>query len=331
MDFGKVPEADLNNIDFTLPPDPVDNDSVLDGKRSSNPKVYVGCAKWGRKEWLGRLYPENTKDAAYLEEYVKHYNAIELNATHYKTYPPEVIAKWAQKAAGRDFMFCPKVVKSISHYGAFVKPGDKTNNYLRGIVAFAENLGPVFLQVSDRFTPNSKANFFKYIEELPHDIRFFVEVRNQRWFSETEILKELVRHLRDTNTGFVITDTAGRRDCVHLQLTTKTAFIRFVGNNLHATDYTRIDAWANRISEWLNKGLQEVYFFMHMPDEKFSPELSVYLVEKLNLVCNLHIPVPRLLTKNQKTLIKARTPRANKTALSDTTKKVPCKQSGEPT
>ena len=84
MDFGRVSENELKNIDFSLPPEPSMNQLVLKSKKAKEPEVYIGCAKWGRKEWIGKLYPKGTKDANFLDEYVKHYNSIELNATHYK-------------------------------------------------------------------------------------------------------------------------------------------------------------------------------------------------------------------------------------------------------
>ncbi len=57
-------------------------------------------------------------------------------------------------------------------------------------------------------------------------------------------------------------------------------FICYVVNSLHASDYTRIDDWMKLIQYWLKKGLSEFYFFMHLHDEAFSPELSDYLVEQ---------------------------------------------------
>jgi hypothetical protein len=88
MDFGRVPENELNKIDFGLPPEPPMNKTVLKGEKVKHPEVYIGCAKWGRKEWIGKIYPKGTKEANLLDEYVKHYNSIELNATHYKLYKP---------------------------------------------------------------------------------------------------------------------------------------------------------------------------------------------------------------------------------------------------
>ena len=55
----------------------------------------------------------------------------------------------------------------------------------------------------------------------------------------------------------MITDTAGRRDCAHMHLTIPKAFIRYVGNSLHPTDYTRIDVWVERMKYWLDHGMEE--------------------------------------------------------------------------
>ncbi len=98
--------------------------------------------------------------------------------------------------------------------------------------------------------------------------------------------------------GFVITDTSGRRDCAHMQLTVPKAFIRYVGNSLHSTDFTRVDEWIDRIKSWINQGIEQVYFFMHMHDEDFSPELTVYMVDKLKDVCDLNLKKPVFIRKN---------------------------------
>lgn len=292
MDFGKVAIEELKLIDLTLPHDPRWNNHILPGKKAANPKIFVGCAKWGRTEWIGKLYPERTREANFLDHYVQHYNSIELNATHYKTYTPSEIKKWADKAEGKDFIFCPKVPQTISHYSSFVNIDDKTNAFLEGILAFQEHLGPIFLQVSDKFSPKKKEILFNYLQSLPTDLQFFLEVRNPEWFANKAEIENLLQTLSDLNVGYIITDAAGRRDCAHMFLTIPKAFIRFVGNSLDLTDFIRIDDWVNRIKFWLDNGLQELYFFMHMHDEAYSPELSSYLIYKLNEVCGLSLPEP---------------------------------------
>ena len=292
MEFGRVTVKELDKIDFSLPIEPVANKEVLN-KTKKKPLVYLGCAKWGRKEWIGKIYPKGTRDAQFLDQYVKHYNSIELNATHYKVYKPEEIAKWAAKAAGKDFKFCPKVTNSISHYSGFNNADFLTTAFLEGVLAFGDNLGPIFLQVSEQFSPKQRDKLFSYLKTLPTDLAFFLEVRHPDWFADKAIHKELFDTLRSLKIGAVITDTAGRRDCAHMELTVPKAFIRYVGNSLHGTDYTRSDEWVKRIKYWLDHGLEELYFFMHMHDEAFSPELTVYLVDKLNEACGLHLVKPQ--------------------------------------
>lgn len=300
MDFGRLAAKDLKRVDFTLPVEPAGNKKVLAGAKKkagkqSKPGIYIGCAKWGIKEWVGKIYPPKTPEKNFLELYVQHYNSIELNATHYKVYGPEVIAKWAGKARGIDFKFCPKMAKSITHFGSLAAKGPLTDSFLKGVVEIGEQLGPIFIQVSDRFSPQRKQELFDYLGMLPSDLQFFLEVRHPGWFENAKEKKELFSTLRDLNIGAVITDTAGRRDCAHMHLTVPKAFIRFVGNSLHPTDFTRCDEWIKRIRNWLDSGLQELYFFMHMHDEATSPELTVYLVDKLNKECGLELKKPNFL------------------------------------
>lgn len=298
MEFGRVPENELNDIDFSLPAEPLYNKLILPGKSATNPKVYLGCAKWGRLEWVGKIYPPKTKEKDFLDHYVQHYNCIELNATHYKIYGATGIARWAAKAKGKDFLFCPKMYQGVTHRGSLKGKEFLTTEFLRGVVAFEEHLGPIFVQVSDTFSPKRKDELFAYLNSLPKDLQFFLEVRHPDWFGKEHIRKELFEALTAMNMGAVITDTAGRRDCAHTHLTIPKAFIRYVGNSLHPTDYTRTDVWINRMKYWLDNGLQELYFFMHMHDEAYSPELTVYLVDKLNAACGLNLLKPKFVEQH---------------------------------
>ena len=232
---------------------------------NTNPKVYVGCAKWGRAEWVGKIYPLKTKERNFLDCYVQHFNSIELNATHYKLYGPKAIQKWADKAGDRDFKFCPKMHQGITHKGKLNENKFLINEFLRAVAAFENHLGPILVQLSERFSPKRKDELFDFLKSLPVDLRFFLEVRHAGWFKE-DVREELFTTLKQINVGAVITDTADRRDCSHMYLTLPITFIRFVGNSLHKTDFSRIDDWVNRIKDWLNTGIQEIFFFMHMHD-----------------------------------------------------------------
>src|SRR5690242_6238780 len=307
MDFGKVPTEELDKVDFSLPAEPAGNKKILKGKPAKNAKVYLGCAKWGRPEWVGKIYPFKTKEKDFLQHYVHHYNSIELNATHYRIWGEAGIKKWAEKAKGMDFKFCPKMFQGVTHRGSLAGKEFVTNEFFRGIMGFGEHLGPVFIQVSDGFSPKRKEELFTYLRSLPTDLQFFMEVRHPDWFSKEKEREAFFEFLREHRIGAVITDTAGRRDCAHMNLTVPKAFIRYVGNSLHKTDYSRCDVWVDRMKYWLDKGMEELYFFMHMHDEATSPELTVYLVDKMNKECGLNLIKPQFVSTDAAPLPKKST------------------------
>jgi uncharacterized protein YecE (DUF72 family) len=298
MEFGRVEENELNNIDFSLPSEPGFNKKILIGQPAKNAKIYIGCAKWGRLEWVGKIYPPKTKEKNFLQQYVEHFNCIELNTTHYKIIGAKGIGKWKEKAKGKDFKFCPKMYQGVTHKGSLKGKEFLTREFLRGVQAFEEHLGPIFVQVSDTFTPNRKEELFRFILSLPKELQFFLEVRHPAWFSKEKIREEYFEFLSENNIGAVITDSAGRRDCAHMHLTIPKAFIRYVGNGLHATDYQRSDVWVRRMKYWLDHGIKELYFFMHMHDEATSPELTDYVIDKLNQECGLNLMRPRFINES---------------------------------
>ena len=85
-----------------------------------------------------------------------------------------------------------------------------------------------------------------------------------------------------------------------MHLTIPKTFIRYVGNSLHKTDFPRINGWVERMKYWLDNGIEEINFFMHMHDEATSPELTVYLVEEMNKVCGLNLVAPKFVNGQPK-------------------------------
>jgi uncharacterized protein YecE (DUF72 family) len=298
MDFGKIPEGELDKVDLSLPDDHSTTDKILSGlkkkfteAKKKKQKVYVGCAKWGRKEWIGKIYPPKTKEKDFVTYYVKQFNSIELNATHYRIPEPASIEKWKTGAA-KDFKFCPKFPQWISHIRRLKNCERETESFINAVSGFGGNLGTSFLQMPPNFTPKSLPDMVKYLSSLPKDFDMCVELRHPDWFKDGETANEAFAALTELKKGTVITDAAGRRDCVHMRLTNGTAFIRFVGNSLHKTDFTRVDDWIKRMKKWLSSGIETLHFMMHMHDEKDSPELITYAIKKMNKECKLELQVP---------------------------------------
>jgi len=281
MDFGKVQYID--NIDFTLPPDaPVTLRMWEERVQLPKPplKVRVGGTEWGRTNWLGRVYPRGTKSVNFLTYYAKQFSTVEGNTLYYGLQQPATIQRWASMT-GEDFRFCPKFLETISHKKQLVNAAADTAAFIESVRHFGSRLGPAFLQLSEGFGPDRASVLEDYVRTLPRDLHTHIELRHPGWFapSAPESTFQLFRQL---GIGTVITDVAGRRDVLHTRLTTPVAFIRFVTNGQHPLDYQRADAWAERLVDWAAKGLEQVYFFVHSPEEQTSPEMMAYVISRFN-------------------------------------------------
>ncbi len=296
MDFGRVDSSLLNTIDFSLGKDHEQTTKILSAaKKVAKPKVYVGCAKWGRPDWVGKIYPKGTKAGNFLDEYAKQFNSIEFNAIFYKLPTTEQIDVWKSKV-GKDFKFCPKFTDVITHIKRLKSVEKEVDEFLKVLHQFGNNLGPIFFMPHPQMGPKHLETIVNFIDSLPKDIDVYTEFRHTDWFTQPHY-DDIFKHLQKIKRGSVITDAAGRRDCVHMRLTTPQAFIRFVGNSLHKSDYERIDEWVGRIKSWLDNGLKECYFFMHQHEELYSPELCKYLIKELNAKCGLNLNVPQFVNE----------------------------------
>ena len=286
MKFGQVP--DPSQIDFTIPKDHPRTREILKENKSKDFNVYVGCAKWNKTDLKG-FYPRGTKDE--LTYYSTQFNSIELNATFYSMPSPDQVSTWKDKTPD-DFKFFPKITNTVSHYKRLLNTTEAVTSFATSVLNFDEKLGMVFLQLHDNFKPKDYERLEKFIQDWPKEVPLAVELRNEEWFADEETFNKTMNLFEKHNVTNIIVDTAGRRDLLHMRLTTPTAFIRYVGANADS-DYTRLDDWIEHIKLWKNEGLENLYFFVHQNIEKASPLLSAYFIEALNkeFKMNIHVPV----------------------------------------
>jgi uncharacterized protein YecE (DUF72 family) len=290
MQYGRIDKSLLGEKDLSLPPDHPQTNAVLSGKKNENFQVQVGCAKWGLTDWVGKIYPPKTKSADFLAEYAKQFTCVELNAIFYKLPTHQQIDSWKRKVPPY-FKFCPKFTEAITHEKKLQDVERELNEFVEMMRRLGANAGPVFLMPHPQMSPVQWPLIQSFLKSVPEDIQVFTEFRHSGFFSEPNF-PAIFSWLQENNFGSVITDTAGERQSVHMRLTTPHAFIRFVGNSLHPTDYTRINDWVKRIKQWQQAGLQSCWFFVHQHEELFAPELCKYFMEELNKACGLSLKPP---------------------------------------
>lgn len=286
MQFGKV--EDPRSVDFSLPNDHPDTQRVLQQHKDLDAfEAFVGCAKWNRTELKG-FYPRGTKDE--LAYYSTQFNSIELNATFYQMPNWQQVETWKNKTPN-NFKFFPKITGTISHYKRLIDVGTLVNDYCNTVSNFGEKLGMVFLQLHDNFKPKDFDRLQKVLDEFPEGVPLGVEVRNAEWFADAQIANEFCSLLEKNNMANIIVDTAGRRDMLHMRLTSPVAFVRYVGAN-HPSDVQRLDEWVERIAKWQSEGLKKLYFFVHQNIELESPLLASHFIGRLNAELGLSLKLP---------------------------------------
>lgn len=286
MKFGQVQDPSL--IDFTLPKDHVETKNILTQNKNGLKNISIGCAKWNKTDLKG-FYPRGTKDE--LTYYATQFNSIELNATFYGMPSAEQVQIWKDKTP-KDFKFFPKITNTVSHFRRLLNITDVVTQFASAVLNFDEKLGMVFLQLHDNFKQKDYDRLEKFVLDWPKEVPLAIELRNTEWFTEEEIFDRVCQLFENNHITNIIVDTAGRRDMLHMRLTTTTAFVRYVGANAES-DYARLDDWIERIKTWKGEGLENLYFFVHQNVEKASPLLSAYFIEKINkeFGTKIHIPV----------------------------------------
>jgi len=278
MDFGKIPN--FQEIDYTLPPDPAFNAEVLQGKQQPRLHFFIGATGWSVPEWKGIIYPQGCKSKDFLAHYSRQFNALECNTTHYRIPNPSTLANWYAQTAD-DFRFCPKMPQLVSHRRDLGMQSGQLRHFIDSILLLQEKLGPVFVQFPPYFDPGSIFMLQKLVDQIPAEMKMAIELRHPAWFTDNALMDRLQSFLHQKGVGLVLTDVAGRRDVLHMRLSAPFSIIRFVGNGLHPTDYQRVDAWIDRLTEWATAGLSEIYFFAHVPDNLLAPELACYIYERI--------------------------------------------------
>lgn len=287
MKFGQVEDPSL--IDFSLPKDHYKTQEILKQNKNGLKDIAVGCAKWNKTDLKG-FYPKGTKDE--LTYYATQFNSIELNATFYGMPSSQQVLTWKEKTPA-DFKFFPKITNTVSHFRRLLNIDDVVTQFASAVLNFDEKLGMVFLQLHDNFKPKDYDRLEKFINNWPKEVPLAIELRNTDWFIDEEIFSKICDLFEKNNITNIIVDTAGRRDMLHMRLTTTSAFIRYVGAN-QESDYARLDDWKERLTHWKKEGLENIYFFIHQNVEKASPLLSAYFIKEINENWGVALTVPKM-------------------------------------
>ncbi len=284
MEFGRLPNID--SVDFTLP----DHRAGLQGFQGSSPcpgdgpacAVRLGMASWADAGLAKRLGASVTPGGTVkrgLQSYASAMPAIELNTTFYG-YSRERFENWRDQVP-RGFRFNPKLPRAITHELGLGECEVEMGRFVECTEALGERRGCLWLALPPYVGPSEFTALRDFVVRWRPLVPLAIEVREARWFRGA-VFQDLLSLLVDHDTTFIITDAAGRRDVLHMRVTSPRTMIRFVANGLHPTDFSRLDDWAKVLGSWAENGLQEAQMFFHQRDEAQTVDLADHMERRLS-------------------------------------------------
>jgi uncharacterized protein YecE (DUF72 family) len=231
---------------------------------------YFGTMGFSYKDWNGSFYPIGMRPRKYLKHYSKAFDAVEVDATFYGSPKPEVVQRWVADTPDH-FMFCLKMPKVITHEMGLVSSTAYVQEFVDRVLLLGDKLGVVLIQFPPTFISSRLPILKSFIQDLPEDIRFAVEFRDQSWYTSksAEVLKK-------NNICWAATEYKGLPK--EVPKTADFLYIRFIGRHGRFShfDKVRIDIsknlewWHRRITD-LAPNIGAVYGFFNNDYSGFAP------------------------------------------------------------
>ncbi len=264
-------------------------------------QLYLGCAVWACRDWVGNFYPPKTASPKFLRCYSDRLNAVEANATFYELPTPAQINRWVSQTPPT-FRFCPKVPQIYTHRRAILPHLQPALKFLDSISGLGDRLGPIMLQLPPKYGPRYEDDLMTFLARWPRSQPLAVEMRHRAWFEETYDVP-LNQWLTTHYMSRVILDTRPvyegherackqatspepwmvdpQRDSPNVKpqlplipvLTTSFVVVRYVGHPHRPINDRYLAQWTHRVADWLRRGIT-VFFFVHCPKEIYSPAIA---------------------------------------------------------
>lgn len=239
--------------------------------------IKIGTSGYSYNEWVGVVYPEGTKQSAYLSHYARLFPTVELNFSYYKMPVAKNLAKMLVDSGDR-LTFSIKAHQTLTHVIDPSQWANEAKTFLENIEPLKEagRLEAVLFQFphSFHYTDNNR----RYLDKLLNYFKavpLAVEFRGADWFGA-----KVIDTMRDRSISLVSLDMPSLPGLPPLMdvVTAPVAYIRFHGRNQSAWygkdaheqynyEYSdeEIEAWAGRIERIAEQAHQILVYFNNHP------------------------------------------------------------------
>lgn len=213
-------------------------------------KIHIGTSGWSYKHWKEIFYPKTLKATDYLLHYQQYFETAEINTSFYHLPKPDTVKNWIQ-VTGKQFYFCPKISRYITHVKKLNDPEQTLPRFFSIFDPFKKRLGPVLIQLPPNlaYKEDKTRQFFTALQAYK-GYHFALEARHESWFTP-----ECLALLKKYKIAFVIAD-AGSRWPVFNAVTHQHIYIRFHGETGYDSLYSpgQINKYAEMMLHWKEEG-----------------------------------------------------------------------------
>lgn len=253
-------------------------------------RYHLGCPEWGNKQWTKDFFAPASKSADFLRQYASVFNTVEGNTTFYGIPRRETVKRWSEQV-NKDFRFCFKFPRAISHDKCLVEAERETNDFLGVMEFLGTNLGPFFLQMPPSFGSAGMEVLEQYLAGLPDRFDYALELRHPDFFDQGVVEEALEDMLIDLGIERVLFDASALHASTAQDEDTRVAkrrkpklpvrnavidrqpFVRFIGDIDLDSNQAKLVEWADRSAEWIKDG-KHPYIFIHTPNDFRAPWLA---------------------------------------------------------
>jgi len=212
-------------------------------------RIRIGTSGYSFVDWVGNFYPAGLPRGKMLDEYVRHFDTVEINSSYYRIPTADMFGRMEAKTPP-GFEFVVKLFQGMTHRTE--DSPDMYRDFAASVMPLKEagKFGGYLAQFPWQFKKSAEAEdrLVALRERLPGD-PLFVEFRHDSWIEAATF-----DFLREKDIGYCSVDEP------HLQglvppvavATTDGAYVRFHGRNAR---------------DWWGKGGGDRYNYDYRPEE----------------------------------------------------------------
>ena len=217
---------------------------------------------WSYSFWKGNFYPEDLHPNDFLTYYAKQFSSVEVDNTFYRIPREQTVINWREQTSA-GFLFSLKFPRIITHIKMLKDCQEEARIFMERAGLLKEKLGPLLLQFPSKFGIEKASLLRNFLNNLPKEQRYVVEVRNNRLLNDRfySILKDNNVALAWIDSPFIPRITEATADFVYVRWEGDRKLVNGTLGKKEADRTTNTKLWADILRRLLLETSQTTAVF----------------------------------------------------------------------